>query len=117
MTGILKGLVLGFLALLVAILAFAAGFGVNYYYSQRVPIASAASDNTPPAKFGLMWESWNLIKDKFYGNIPAPSAMVHGMIRGALASLGDSHSVLVEPAPAQQEATNLQGNYGGIGAK
>jgi carboxyl-terminal processing protease len=39
------------------------------------------------------------------------------MIRGALQSLEDPHTILVEPAPAQQEATSLQGNYGGIGAK
>jgi carboxyl-terminal processing protease len=64
-----------------------------------------------------MWESWNIIKDEFYYDIPSKNALVHGMIRGALESLGDPHTILVEPAPAQQEATNLQGNYGGIGAK
>lgn len=121
MSGFLKALVLIVLSLFIAVLAFAAGFGTNYYYSRNTPAAAAAAGSTnsdqPSPKFALMWESWNLIKDQFYYDMPGKSALVHGMIRGALASLGDPHSVLVEPAPAQQEATNLQGSYGGIGAK
>jgi len=118
MTGILKLMVLGLLAMFVALIAFAAGFGTNYYYSARPAVATAAStSNIPPPKFGLMWESWNIIKDEFFYDLPSTTTLVHGMIRGALASLGDPHTILVEPAPAQQEATNLQGSYGGIGAK
>jgi carboxyl-terminal processing protease len=118
MTGILKGIVLTLLALFLCGIAFAAGFGVNYFNAIRAPqTASASSALPPPDKFNLMWESWNIIKDEFYYNIPSTNALVHGMIRGALESLGDPHTILVEPAPAQQEATNLQGNYGGIGAK
>jgi carboxyl-terminal processing protease len=118
MTGILKGIVLTLLALFLCGVAFAAGFGVNYFNATRAPqTASASSTLPPPDKFNLMWESWNIIKDEFYYDIPSKNALVHGMIRGALESLGDPHTILVEPAPAQQEATNLQGNYGGIGAK
>ncbi len=119
MAGFLKAVVLIILSLFVAILAFAAGFGANVYYSRNTaPVTvNTASSAQPPEKFGLMWEAWRILKDEFYYDIPAQTAMVHGMIRGSLASLGDPYSVLVEPAPAQQEATNLQGNYGGIGAK
>lgn len=119
MTGILKLIVLGLVAMLVALVAFAAGFGVNYFYTPRpAAVASASpSANTAPAKFGLMWEAWSILQQQFYYDLPSKNAMVHGMIRGALDSLGDPHSVLVEPAPAQQEATNLQGTYGGIGAR
>ncbi len=120
MTGFLKIFVLGLLAVFVAMLAFIAGFGTNYYYSlmapSTAPLASAATTQTAP-KLGLMWESWKILKEQFYYDIPGYNALVHGMIRGALESLGDPHSILVEAAPAQQEATNLQGNYGGIGAK
>ncbi len=118
MAGFLKAVILIFLSLFVAVLAFAAGFGTNYFYSRNapLPIVSAAS-TTPPEKFGLMWEAWSILKEQFYYDIPSQNAMVHGMIRGSLQSLGDPYSILVEPAPAQQEATSLQGNYGGIGAK
>lgn len=116
MTGILKLMVLGLLAMIVGIIAFAAGFGSNYFWTaRRAPLASAAT-GVPP-KFGLMWESWGLIKDEFYGDIPDKPALVHGMIRGLLQSLQDPYTILVEPQPAQLEANNLQGTYGGIGAK
>lgn len=117
MTNFLKGFVLLLLTLFVCSLAFAAGFGVNYFYARQAPQAATAARATPPEKFNLMWESWNLLKDEFYYDIPSSNVLVHGMIRGALESLGDPHTILVEPAPAQQEATNLQGNYGGIGAR
>lgn len=118
MTQFLKGLVLVLLALFVCSLAFTAGFTVNQFYARQAPQPVAATGATqPPPKFNLMWESWKLLKDEFYYDIPSQNALVHGMIRGALESLGDPHTLLVEPAPAQQEATNLQGNYGGIGAE
>lgn len=120
MSRILKTLVIGLLALLICGVAFAAGFGVNAYYTLRAPgtagVASSSA-NTVPSNFGLMWEAWKIIQNQFYYDIPSKNALVHGMIRGALNSLGDPRSVLVEAAPAQQEATNLQGSYGGIGAK
>lgn len=119
MAGFLKAIVVLVLSLFVALLAFAAGFGTNYFYSRNappIPVVNAGSTQ-PPAKFELMWEAWNVLKDQFYYDIPTNNALVHGMIRGSLQSLGDPYSILVEPAPAQQEATNLQGNYGGIGAK
>ena len=119
MTNFLKGFVIVLLALFICSLAFVAGFGVNYYYSLNAPkpAAAPAAADAVPERFNLMWESWKLLKDEYYYDIPANNALVHGMIRGALNSLGDPHTILVEPAPAQQEATNLQGNYGGIGAK
>lgn len=118
MTGFLKAVILVMLALFVAVVAFAAGYVTNNYYSRgaTAPIA-ALTPTEPPEKFGLMWEAWRILKDQFYYDIPSQNAMVHGMIRGSLESLGDPYSILVEPAPAQQEATTLQGNYGGIGAK
>lgn len=123
MAGFLKAIIILMLSLFVAVLAFAAGFGTNYFYTRNAAAQVSASaapipaSNQPSDKFRLMWESWNLLKDEFYYDIPAKNALVHGMIRGALQSLDDPHTILVEPAPAQQEATSLQGNYGGIGAK
>lgn len=120
MTRFLKAIVVLILSLFVAVLAFAAGFGTNFFYSRNAPTASSIlnpGSNQQPEKFGLMWEAWKILKEQFYYDIPSQNAMVHGMIRGTLQSLQDPYSILVEPAPAQQEATNLQGNYGGIGAK
>lgn len=113
MTGILKLMILGLLAMLVATVSFAAGFGANYLYAARQHPQGTAI----PRNFRLMWEAWNLIKEQFYGTIPDKPVLVHGMIRGTLKSLEDPYTVLVEAQPAQQESTNLHGSYGGIGAK
>lgn len=113
MTSALKIMILGLIAAMVAILAYVAGFGVNYLNTTRSQPVSASI----PAKFGLMWEAWNLLKDEYYGDIPDKPVLVHGMIRGALQALGDSHTILVEAQPAQLEQNSLAGSYGGIGAK
>jgi carboxyl-terminal processing protease len=112
MRSILKIVVMLFLIALVGGSAFLAGFGTNYFMSVQ-PVSSAT---IVPSKFPLVWEAWRFIKDQFYGDIPGAPTLVHGMIRGMLASLGDPHTILVDAQPAQIEQNSLQGSYGGIGA-
>jgi carboxyl-terminal processing protease len=113
MKSVLRILVVVLVVAIIGISSFLAGFGVNYYL---VAQNQSASSTTVPSKFPLMWEAWRLIQSEFYGTIPSSSTLVHGMIRGMLASLGDSHTILVEAQPAQLEQNQLQGSYGGIGA-
>ena len=77
MTGFLKAVVLIIVALFVAMLAFAAGFGTNYFYSHGGAASPAAviTSLQPPQKFGLMWEAWKILKDKFYYDIPTQSSL------------------------------------------
>lgn len=112
MKTVLKFVVVFFLTTLVGVSAFAAGFGTNYY----VAFQNQNTATVVPSKFPLVWEAWRFIKDQYYGDIPAAPALVHGMIRGMLSSLGDAHTILVEAQPAQIEQNSLQGSYGGIGA-
>jgi carboxyl-terminal processing protease len=97
------------LATLVLFAAFTAGFGLNYYLVQNQPPTQI------PKNFPIFWEAFGIIKDQFYGAVPKPQALTHGAIRGMLSSLGDPHTVLVEPEPAKNEQTNLQGNTGDVG--
>lgn len=113
MNSILRVLIVFLLVMVLGVSSFLAGFGVNYYLTAQTPVA----DSTVPAKFPLMWEAWQHIQNEYYGDIPQATALVHGMIRGMLASLGDSHTILVESQPAQLEQNSLQGSYGGIGAQ
>lgn len=112
--GFLRFVILLMIALIVAASAFAIGFGVNYYQNH---VLAASTAVTVPQKFKLMWEAYATLKKDFYGKIPEPQVMVHGMIRGMLGALGDPHTVLIEPQPAQLEQNTLQGSYGGIGAQ
>ncbi len=101
------------LTLIIGVIMFIGGFAYNYQQTMLAPTVGT----TVPAKFPLMWEAWSLIKQEFYGDIPNNQTLVHGMIKGMLASLGDPHTILVEPQPAQLEQHSLQGSYGGIGAR
>jgi carboxyl-terminal processing protease len=112
MTSVLKIFAGLFLTAIIGISSFLAGFGSNYYMT----LQPQTSGTVIPTKFPLVWEAWRFVKDQYYGDIPAAPALVHGMIRGMLASLGDPHTILVEAQPAQIEQNSLQGSYGGIGA-
>ncbi len=68
--------------------------------------------------------SESLLLSEAYGylqsNLHPPSqldteAMIHGAIRGLLASLEDPHTFFLEPEERQLETDSLQGEFGGIG--
>jgi carboxyl-terminal processing protease len=97
------------LTLFVLFIAFGVGFGINVYQAKTQPRTEI------PQKFGLFWESWKIIQGEFYGDVPDKQTLTHGAIRGLLQSLGDPHTVLIEPAPAQVEQSNLKGETGDVG--
>ncbi len=109
MRTVLKLLAGCLLTVLVLFVAFAVGFGVNIYQVQTQPKTEI------PQKFGLFWESWKIIQGEFYGDVPDKQTLTHGAIRGLLQSLGDPHTVLIEPAPAQVEQSALKGETGDVG--
>lgn len=68
-----------------------------------------------PPDFRVFWEAWHLVEKDFYGELPTPKAMAYGALRGALSSLNDPYTILVEPQPRQIEKDELHGSFGGIG--
>jgi carboxyl-terminal processing protease len=87
-----------------------AGYGAHWYLTQNVPTSEEAE------QFGLYWEAWRIVEDKFYGDVPDGPAPVYGAIRGALSTLQDPYTILVEPQPRALERAELEGQFGGIGA-
>jgi len=110
MRTVLQILIVLLLSALVIFGAFAAGFVVNLY-SVRTQTVSV----DVPKNFGLFWEAWKIIDDEYYGNVPTRQDLTHGAIRGMLRGLNDPHSVLIEPAPAQNEQSALKGETGDVG--
>lgn len=102
------------LALLVALLLFGlgagAGYGAHWYLTKDEPTPEEAEG------FGVYWEAWHIIEDKFYGDIPDGSAPVYGAIRGTIDTLQDPYTIFVEPQPRALERAELEGQFGGIGA-
>jgi len=91
-------------------LGVATGFGVHWYLTRDNPTDEEL------AQFNLFWEAWRLVRERYYGDIPAAPAPVYGAIRGALATLQDPYTIFVEPQPRALEKADLQGRFGGIGA-
>lgn len=95
---------------LVFTLGVATGFGVHWYLTRDNPTDEEV------AQFNLFWEVWRLVRERYYGDIPAAPTPVYGAIRGALATLQDPYTIFVEPQPRALERADLQGRFGGIGA-
>jgi carboxyl-terminal processing protease len=102
------------LALLAALLIFSlgagAGYGTHWYLNRNQPASEEAK------QFGIYWEVWHIVQDKFYGAVPQDSTPAYAAIRGALSTLQDPYTLFVEPQPRALEKAELQGQFGGIGA-
>jgi carboxyl-terminal processing protease len=68
------------------------------------------------AEFGVFWEAWHLVENRFFGELPDMQHMTWGAVRGALGTLDDPHTTFLEPQPRQREKEDLSGRFGGIGA-
>lgn len=104
------------IAFLAAVFIFGLGIGVGHgltVYFQQDTIAPEADFGQ---EFALLKEVWRLVEDQFYGSVPQGSDTSYGAIRGALASLNDPYTILVEPQPRELEKADLDGQHGGIGA-
>ncbi len=96
---------------------FVAGFGIGHYVVQPRQVLLAYTAEEHQNQFEVFWEAWHVIEDRFYTEEPLdPKQMTYGAIRGMVASLGDPHTVFLEPAQADLFKADLQGEFSGIGA-
>ena len=127
----LKALVAIVLVAMIAGASFLAGFGVNQLMgpTQVHPRASEPAIGTPAPSptqvhprageseyFDLFWEAWQIIEQEFFGELPDPKEFTYGAIRGALRTLDDPATILVEPMTSEDQLLELSGAYEGIGA-
>jgi carboxyl-terminal processing protease len=106
-----KAFVLALLITGMVIAAFGAGVGAAWLLMHN---KTATADES--AEFGVFWESWHLVEDRFFGELPGMQRVTWGAIRGALGTLEDPHTTFLEPQPRQREKEDLSGRFGGIGA-
>jgi carboxyl-terminal processing protease len=67
--------------------------------------------------FKEYWDVWNLIKDRYAKQPVDEKKMFYGSLEGMVASLGDPHSIFMEPVATQEFAKELAGKFEGIGAE
>ncbi|MES4787316.1 MAG: hypothetical protein C4294_17620, partial [Nitrospiraceae bacterium] len=108
MQGCFRILTMTVLGIIIASVAFLAGFGYSTY--------AGSAPAQAPAEFGVFWEAWNIIQKDFYGKLPSSKELTYGAIRGVIKLLNDPHTVFLEPRTTQQETEQLRGDFEGIGA-
>lgn len=95
---------------IVAVAAFFAGYTTG---------AGGRAETSQPGggdEFAVFWEVWNYVENEFYYDKPSSTDRVYAAIRGMLSSLGDDYTAFVQPALAEVDRQNMEGEFGGIGA-
>jgi len=106
---------IGFL-LLVALILFLAGLSAGRLSPSQGTFTADSSPGDQPDGFGILWEAWNSIQQKFFASTAVDGReMTYGAIRGMLAALMDRYTVFVEPPQHQLETDTYDGGFGGIG--
>lgn len=130
--------------LLVASVAFTAGFGSAYVLSGRdiLPRSIFVEPTAPPSNdgredasaptptlvpvptprsdeeqtFQLFWEAWDLVQRHYYGELPTMQDLTYSAIQGMLESLDDDYTAFIEPQVAAILDEDATGEFEGIGA-
>lgn len=116
-----------YLALVFVAAAFLWGYrlGANAEPSKRTGSASGTIEfvndgldlSGGTVDFELFWDTWHLIKDRYAKQPVDEKKMFYGALMGMVASLGDPHSVFLEPVASEEFAQELSGKFEGIGAE
>jgi carboxyl-terminal processing protease len=80
------------------------------------PMTPDQSPDEAGATFELFWEAWDLVEQDFFGELPTEEEVTYGAIRGALNTLDDPYTAILEPETAAAERENRGGSFEGIGA-
>jgi carboxyl-terminal processing protease len=121
-----RGLALSLGGLVLLLLGFAGGVATMWAMGPEARRTAASlvpglvdtqKQQTREQRINLLWEAWDILAREYI----SPQAideqkMIYGAVAGAVASLGDSHTVFVEPAPAAIIEQDMQGSFEGIGA-
>jgi carboxyl-terminal processing protease len=65
----------------------------------------------------ILQESYQILQDHALIELPPENELEYGMIRGMLQTYGDPHTIFVEPPQHELQTDQLEGKFGGIGAR
>jgi carboxyl-terminal processing protease len=103
---------------------FVPGTGQLPALSQLIPggvqgPTSEQQTSTPSdvqALFKPFWEAWNIVHDQYVDQPVDDTALMQGAIKGMMEALGDKQTFYMDPKLYENQTTQLQGSYEGIGA-
>ena len=108
--------------------AFAAGYSAGSRGTPIQPLAEVLSGvlpgiipTTPPEgheeKWELFLQVWEIVSKEFYRQPMDHEVMMRGAIRGMLETLGDPHTVLLDPSVSERAREQTRQKFQGIGAR
>ncbi len=106
-------------AVLSALLTSGAFLGGSTAARLLLPSSPRADGGAPvdwQPSFPVFWEAWKYVHQDFYKPDIDDNGLVHGAVDGMVESLGDPHTLFIEPKTAAIEQSRLQGSFEGIGA-
>ena len=127
------GTVLGiFVVIILLVGAFSGGFLAGHFLpgqgqipavSELIPFANnpsaeqqAATPSDVQDLFKPFWEAWNIVHNQYVDQPVDDVALMQGAIRGMMDALGDKQTFYMDPKLYENQTTQLQGSYEGIGA-
>src|SRR5258708_38018982 len=112
-----RGLVI---ALVVVILSFCLGYGIGQkglvYVPKEFKIVNQAQQ-PKVVDYQLLWDTINILNDKYIEKAVDPQKILYGAIKGAVAATGDPYTDFFEPQDLPNFKTDLKGSFGGIGSE
>ena len=105
------------ISIIVALAIFISGYmaanGVRTGLFNAGPSEQVLEETSPD--FAVFWEAWNLLQDSYYEGPQNVHDLVRGATRGMVDSVGDPHTVYVDPDIARLDRERLEGSFDGIG--
>ncbi len=121
-----------FVAMILLAGAFSGGVLAGHYLpgagqlpaiSQLIPGVSgpnteqqAATPTDVQTLFKPFWEAWNIVHNQYVDQPVNDTALMQGAIKGMMDALGDKQTFYMDPKVYENQTTQLQGSYEGIGA-
>ena len=104
-------------SIIVALAIFVSGYiSANSIRTTLLSVSPSEQvlEETSP-DFEVFWEAWNRLQDSYYEGPQNVHDLVRGATRGMVASVGDPHTVYVDPDIARLDRERLEGSFDGIG--
>jgi carboxyl-terminal processing protease len=137
-----RKLLMGLLAVILAVAVGSAGFMLGYAANSQPAVSARAltpattylqqpqvsatpappdTNGTPtPSEdeaFKIFWEAWRTLKSEYYGNdLPDATNLAYNAIRGVIFGLSDQFTSFVSPQAAKLIEEDATGSFSGIGA-
>ncbi|MFA6391447.1 MAG: S41 family peptidase [Patescibacteria group bacterium] len=109
---------------LLLIIAFSGGLIIGAWKVNGVAVSQVGDvvinkfTNDPQKQeidFGIFWETWDTIQNKYYDKPVSEKELFYGALAGMSESLGDPYTVFFDPEISQDFSDQINGTFEGIG--